>query len=145
MIGPDRRAHAHNNSCSIEPLESRRLMSVATALASNTLFFFDTAAPDRTLAKVKVRGLARRESLVSIDYRPANGKLYGVGNSSRLYLIDPTTGNATTVDPTGAPFAPPLAGTTFGIDFNPSTGFLRVVSDVDVNMRLDADTGAVVD
>jgi hypothetical protein len=120
-------------------------MSVVTALASNTLFFFDTAAPERTLAKVKVRGLAKREALVGIDYRLANGKLYGVGDSSRLYLIDPTTGVATTVDPTGVPFAPPLAGTNFGVEFNPSTDRFRVVSDADVNFRLDADTGAVVD
>jgi hypothetical protein len=132
-------------ACTIEPLEDRRLMSVVTALASNTLFFFDTSAPDRTLAKVKVRGLAPGESLVGIDFRPSNGRLYGVGDSSRLYLINPTTGVAATVDPTGAPFAPPLAGTNFGIDFNPVPDRLRVVSDADVNFRLDPDTGAVVD
>src|SRR5437879_1574205 len=106
--------HAHTRPlASIEPLESRQLMSTVVALASNTLFFFDSAAPDRTLGKIKVRGLARHESLVGIDFRPSTGQLYGVGDSSRLYVIDPTTGNASALDTTGAAFAPPLAGTTF--------------------------------
>src|SRR4051812_22706009 len=125
MLRPDRRARTHNTACSIEPLESRQLMSVVTALSSNTLFFFDTAAPDRTLAKVKVHGLTKRNVLVGRACPPANGNLYGVGSSSRLYLIAPTTGAPTTVDPTGPPFPPPLAGSAFGVEFNPSTDRLR--------------------
>lgn len=132
-------------TCAAEPLEGRRLMSTVVALASNTLFFFDSATPDQTLAKVKVRGLARREQLVGIDFRPATGQLYGVGDSSRLYLLDPTVGTATVVGTSGAAFDPPLAGLEFGLDFNPVADRLRVTSDADQNLRLDPTTGAVVD
>jgi hypothetical protein len=129
----------------VEPLEDRRLMSVALALSANTLFAFDTATPGQTLAKVKVKGLARKEALIGIDFRPATGQLYGVGDANRVYRIDPTTGAATAVDATGAAFNPVLAGTSFGVDFNPVPDRIRVVSDADANVRLNPDTGAVVD
>src|SRR5262249_38517330 len=74
---------------------------------------------------------------------PGTGQLYGLGSSNRLYVIDPSTGAAAQVG-TGT-FAVPLSGTVFGIDFDPVADRLRVVSNTGQNMRLNPDTGAIVD
>jgi hypothetical protein len=111
--------------------------------ASNLLLTFDSRAPGRPRAVVRVSGLQRGERLLGIDVRPANGTLYGLGSTSRLYTIEPTSGVAT---PVGAePFAIPLAGASFGFDFNPAVDRIRVVSDAGQNMRLHPDLGTVVD
>jgi hypothetical protein len=89
---------------------------------------------------VAIQGLVPGERLVGIDIRPANGQLYGVGSSSRLYTIDPATGM---VSPIGPAFGTPLAGTRFGVDFNPTVDRLRIISDTGQNLRIDPTTGAV--
>src|SRR6185369_2649734 len=102
-------------AAAIEPLERRTLMSVVVALQpKNVLLSVDSANPAEVLATTKVKGLAKRESLVGIDFRPATGELFGVGNSSQLYRIDLTGGTATKV---GGTFSTPLVGTKFGVDF----------------------------
>jgi hypothetical protein len=65
-----------------------------------------------------------------------------LGKSSRLYLINPRTGAASQVGAT--PFVPSLAGTSFGVDFNPTSDRMRVVSDADQNLRLDPTNGTAV-
>ena len=94
------------------------------------------------VTRVAVMGLQAGESLRGIDFRPNNGQLFGLGSTNRLYSIDLTTGAAAQI---GQPFAVPLNGTSFGIDFNPSVDRIRVVSDAGQNLRLNPDTGAVVD
>jgi trimeric autotransporter adhesin len=95
-----------------------------------------------------VTGLQGGESLVGIDYRPANGKLYGVSDAGNLYTLDPMSGAATlvaalTADPMDQsnPFTALPAGAVFGVDFNPMADRLRVVSSGGVNLRINADTG----
>ncbi|QOV90869.1 DUF4394 domain-containing protein [Humisphaera borealis] len=128
----------------IQPLEPRRLFAATLALTGpSTLLVFDSATPDDTLGRIKVRGMARGEALLGIDFRPATGQLFGLGSSSRLFRIDPTTGLATAVG--AAAFSPPLAGTEFGVDFSPVADHLRVVSDADSNFRVDPITGTVID
>ena len=39
----------------------------------------------------------------------------------------------------------PLSGTNFGVDFNPTVDRLRVISDNGQNLRVNVDTGAVMD
>jgi hypothetical protein len=91
---------------------------------------------------VKVTGLAAGETLLAIDERPATGELYGLGSSSRLYVIDPDSGVATAVSAT--PFSPTLQGSAFGFDFNPTVDRIRIVSDSGQNLRAHPDTGAIV-
>ena len=55
--------------------------------------------------------------------------------------IDTTTGAATVIG-TGA-FTPPLSGTAFGFDFNPTADRLRVHSDQEQDLRLNQLTGTV--
>lgn len=124
----------------VEALENRQLLSVAVALASrNQLLTFDTTSPQIILQTARVRGLAPRETLVGIDFRPATGELFGVGTTSRLYRIDAAGGRATAV---GGPFSPALNGEQVGVDFNPATDRLRVVTGVDQNLEIDPNTGA---
>jgi hypothetical protein len=106
----------------------------------NRLERYNVAAPSQRLASVNITGLAAGEDIQGLDFRPANGALYGVGSTSQLYRIDPLTGIATRV---GVPFAPTLDGVFFGVDFNPAVDRLRVVSSNDQNLRLHPDTGAV--
>ena len=107
----------------------------------NVLVRFDTNTPGFTDAAQIVRGLQPGESVLAIDFRPANGVLYGLGSHSRIYTIAPATGQATAVG--SGPFTPALEGTEFGFDFNPTVDRIRVVSNTGQNLRLHPDTGAV--
>lgn len=84
--------------------------------------------------------------LVGIDERPISGELYGVGDNSVVYRVNPRTGVATGVaGPLTAPFGIGLRGSLFGVDFNPTSpggGAIRIVSDAGYNHRVGPDTGA---
>ncbi len=87
---------------------------------------------------ITISGLQAGESVVAIDYRPADSKLIALaklGSVGQLYTIDLTTGQATLLTRTGATGLD-LKGTRFGIDFNPVPGALRIVSDAEENYRL---------
>lgn len=104
---------------------------------SGELLGFDRSAPGQIDSRVAVSGLDSGESLVGLDFRPADGVLYGIGSNSQVYTIDPATGAATSV----APLTESLQGSVFEVDFNPSADAIRVVSDEAQNLRIDPDTG----
>ncbi|MCW6051817.1 DUF4394 domain-containing protein [Lyngbya sp. CCAP 1446/10] len=110
---------------------------------AETIVGFNEAAPRAILSDVAVTGLQPGESLLGIDFRPANGLLYGVGSSNRLYAIDPVTGAASQVG--SGQFAVPLTPGAAGFDFNPTVDRIRFVNQAGQNARLNPDTGAVVD
>lgn len=99
---------------------------------------FDSGAPGALLADLAVSGLAGGETLEGIDFRPATGELYGLGSTGQLYSIDPDTAVATAV---GSAVA--LAGTRFGMDFNPTVDRIRIVSNSGSNIRRHPVTGAL--
>jgi Domain of unknown function (DUF4394) len=88
-----------------------------------------------------ITGLPAGEQIIGLDKRPLTGQLYALGQSSRLYVINPRTGSAHAVG--AGPFTPALAGTQFGFDFNPTVDRIRVTSDAEQNLRLNPDTGTV--
>jgi hypothetical protein len=88
-----------------------------------------------------ITGLPGGENIIGLDVRPLNGQLYGLGKTSRLYVINPRTGAARQVGAT--PFIPALAGASFGFDFNPTVDRIRVTSDAEQNLRLNPDDGTV--
>jgi hypothetical protein len=90
---------------------------------------------------VKLRGLQKKERILGIDVRPATGQLYALGSSSRLYVIDWETGQATAIG--SVPFTPALAGSSFSFDFNPTVDRIRIMSDSGQNLRAHPDTGAI--
>ena len=115
---------------------------------SNKLQSFNIDAPGTTRNTIAIVGMQAGENIVGIDYRPADGLLYGVGSGGRIYLLNPTTGAATlkstlAADPTDttAPFSG-LSGTEFGVDFNPAADRLRIVSNTGQSLRINVDTGA---
>jgi len=111
------------------------------------------ADTDATKVIGTLTGLESNETLVGIDYRspfkdaggvsnnvPVEGTLYGLGNLGGLYSINPSTAVATKK----AQISVALAGTAFGIDFNPTVDRLRVVSNTGQNLRVNVDTGAAL-
>ena len=83
----------------------------------------------------KVAGLSGDKSLVGIDYRVQDGKLYCVGNRGGIYTIRTDTGKATKV----SQLSVALSGNRFGVDFNPAANRLRVISDTGQNLRHNID------
>jgi hypothetical protein len=110
---------------------------VVALTSGNRLLFFDSAAPG-TVTKLITINTVGNETLLAMDFRPATGDLYAFGPSGRLYVLNLTSGLATT--PVGTATA--LTGTRFGFDFNPTVDRIRVVTDADQNARLHPDTGA---
>lgn len=110
---------------------------------SNDLVTFNAGRPGTISSKTRVSNLRPGENILGIDFRPANGKLYALGSSGRLYTIDPATGLVTQAG--SATFSMPLNGDEFGFDFNPVVDRIRVVSNTGQNLRLHPDTGEVVD
>lgn len=121
-----------------------RLEAVLLTANQNLLCYREGSATVRNFGPVL--GLATGETLVGIDYRPANGVLYGVGNLGGIYTLaaQGTTAIATRVAglvdmTTGAPVA--LAGFSFGVDFNPVPDRLRIVSNFGQNLRVNVANG----
>lgn len=121
---------------------------VVALTASNRLVSFDRATPGTIRSNVLVTGLQSGENLVGIDVRPADGMLYGVGSTGRLYTLDAATGAATNKSrlvadaaDTTEPFTA-LAGASFGVDFNPMADRLRIVSNTGQSLRINVDSGA---
>ena len=106
---------------------------------SNNLQIFNPNSPmpvSKTIA-----GLQSGENILGIDFRPANGQLYALGSSSRMYTINLGTGAATAVG--ASPFSTLLSGTDFGFDFNPTVDRIRVVSNTGQNLRLNPNDGTI--
>lgn len=108
---------------------------------TNMLHKFNANSSELPISSVSVTGLQAGETILGIDFRPATGELYGIGSTSRLYIINPATGTARQAGTT--PFTPALTGSGIGIDFNPTVDRLRVVGSDGQNLRINPETGAV--
>jgi hypothetical protein len=82
-------------------------------------------------------------TLQGIDIRPANGRLYALGDNSKIYGIDLGNGTANELGSLKLADNTPvmLSGTYFGVDFNPVADRLRVVSDNGQNLRINVNDG----
>jgi len=118
----------------------------ALVRGTNTLVSFDPANPANLLATTPLTGLFAGDVMRAIDFRPANGQLYGIATLSanlaqvRLYIINRQTGATTAVGP---PATVSLAGTFWGMSFNPTVDRIRIVNDFNANARLNPDTGGL--
>lgn len=116
----------------------------------NKIVSFNRNLPGRLCSSKPLSGVIAGESLVGIDTRASNGKLYGVGSGGNVYTVNATTGAASVMvtmfpdpaDPTD-PFGA-LSGFGFGLDFNPVVDRLRIVSSSRQNLRVNVDTGATL-
>jgi len=104
---------------------------------SSTLVRFDSATPGSVTTVGALSGAATQ--LDDLDFRPANGMLYGYrGSDGAVFLVNTSTGATTQVSTANAV----AAGSTTGIDFNPVPDRLRVVSSADNNLRINVASGA---
>lgn len=117
-------------------------VTIYAVTTADRLVRFNSANPCVVTTPQKISGLQSNEQVMGIDFRPANGVLYALGSSSRIYTINLTTAVATAVG--AASFSPALEGTAFGFDFNPVVDLMRVVSNTGQNLRVSPVTGAVV-
>jgi hypothetical protein len=107
----------------------------------NRLLLFGTGSPDTLGRLAPITGVPAGHRIASVDFRPADGQLYGVGTDSRVYTLDTLTAVAT---PVGSPFVPAATGPHLGIRFEPTTGQLRLHSvESKRNLRLDPESGQV--
>lgn len=107
-------------------------------VSGDNLISFSSNRPDIVRTRA-ITGLPNSETIVGLDRRPANGQIYGLGISSRIYTIS-RTGQAR---PVGPAFTPAVFGGSFGFDFNPVVDAIRITSDGDLNARVNPGTGAV--
>lgn len=105
------------------------------------LISFTSMDPGTVISNVGIMGLAMGETLVGIDFRPSNRRLYGVSDASKLYEINTKTGAASQVGM--GSFNVPLMGSFFGVDFNPTVDLLRIVSNTGQNLRVGPTDGIV--
>jgi hypothetical protein len=143
----------------LEGLEQRRLFSTAYALFGNSgtvLAKFDTSDPDTIVSTKTVDGLPAGMTLRGIDFRPATGQLFALGirptsgdDEGQVFTLDfKNTGDATAVGPvfsTGLAASLPTAPVAYGFDFNPASDRIRIFNDDDQNIRVNPNTGALVD
>jgi hypothetical protein len=127
-------------------------------LSSNRLAGFPMAFPAGFETPVAITGVLAGDTLVSIDRRPQNGFLYGLGYNAtagtvQLYSISSNTALATPIGAVGSFVAAdgtPVrvgtdASTVFGMDFNPTVDRVRVVNSAGQNFRMNPNNGALVD
>lgn len=118
--------------------------AVAMSEHGTELVAFNSARPQAATIIGKVTGLKSGDSLVGIDYRPKDRRLYGVGKTGTVYRLDDRTAAATSV----GKLSRKLEGGSFDIDFTPAGDQLRIISDIGQNLRqpfgADGVTGATV-
>jgi hypothetical protein len=112
----------------------------------NRLLVFGTESGSTISRLVNISGMPILKRMIGIDFRPSNRKLYGVGNDSRVYVIDTLSGAATPVG--SGPFSPAIISSFdihFGMDFDPATGRIRLISnELGGNLSIDPDDGTAV-
>ncbi|MES2446485.1 MAG: DUF4394 domain-containing protein [Bacteroidota bacterium] len=110
---------------------------VAYAVSGSELLIINLTASN--VLKKPITGLQSGETILGMDMRPTNGQLYALGSTNRLYTVNIGNGAFTEV----GLLTTPLAGTSFGCDFNPVADLIRVVSNTGQNLRVNPTTAAV--
>ena len=112
-------------------------LDVVGLTSDQRLICFGAEKPSLAREIGLVTGLTTDTRLVGIDFRPATGQLYGLGDAGGIYTLDLTNAAATFQ----ARLNVPLEGTSFGVDFNPVPDRLRIVSDTGQNLRANVADG----
>lgn len=106
------------------------------------LIQFNTINPNVAVRTVPISGLLAGQTLRGIDFRPATGQLFGFGSTDSigsLYTINPRTGVATFIGNINED----SAGSDFGFDFNPTVDRIRIVNNVEKNLRVNPANASV--
>lgn len=108
--------------------------------SDNRLVYTDSLNPAISPLVVNITGLQAGETILGIDTRPANGQLFALGSTGRLYRIGNgfdggVLGGAAQIG--NGPAFTPAAGVNYGVDFNPTVDRVRVVGSDSSNFRLN--------
>lgn len=120
----------------LRPNQNPTVVGLNGTLTAPSLVKFALRTPNTISSTVNVTGLSTGDQLLSIDFRPATGELFGLvrnGTSGKLVTINPSTGattfRANLVDQADGTTPIVLdANKTYNIDFNPMADALRIVS-----------------
>ncbi len=117
-------------------------LQVFALTADQRLLTFKVAIPNvlRTIGTVSNLDPADA-TLVGMDFRVQDGKLYGVGRAGGIYTIDTQTAVATKVSQINNGVALDPVATNFGVDFNPDADRLRIVSNQGQNLSHNVNVG----
>jgi hypothetical protein len=129
-------------TCGAGVLRFFGVREVVGLTSDQRLVCFNSNHPSASRPIGEVSGLIDDTRLLGIDFRPADRKLYGLGDARGVYVIDVDTGEATLRSRLNVPA---LEGTFFDVDFNPTVDRLRIVSDSGQNLRANVDTGATTE
>lgn len=113
----------------------QKSFSAYALTSTGTLIRFDTKDPTKIVGEVTLSGLSSGQSLVQIDYRPADGTLYGITSDNDLATVDPSSGAVTLVN--GTPFTT-TALPSPAMSWDPNSDQLRVIT-TQYNLRINAD------
>ena len=119
------------------PAISRERYKIIGLNSNNTLVHYDSNSR-RSNQAITIKGVDG--NVLGIDIRPANGVLYGITDTNKIYTINGDNGVANLVSTLSVSFD---GGFQSGVDFNPVADRLRLVANNGQNFRINVDTGAV--
>ena len=129
-------------ACATTSLTAAATAQAATVAAlqdGKTIAWIDTDKKAVTGSVV----LAGGASLVGIDVRPADGKLYGLTKDGAIVTIDAKSGKWEKKSQLSEKLPD---GATFAVDFNPAADRMRVIGSDGTSLRVNVDDGkAAVD
>ncbi len=102
---------------------------------SAELIRFSVEAPETVESLGTVSSLGTGESIVGLDFRPADGNLHALTSAGRSLLIDPETAMATELQAIMGD-GTMLTANRIGVDFNPAANALRIIGDDGKNLRV---------
>lgn len=114
-------------------------------LDGSVLVSFNRSAPEVVTSTVQLTGMASGELLVGMDFRPADGKLYGIGSLGNLYLLPhtATTPSAAVTHVATLSANPVVPGVRYGVDADPVLDVLRIVGSDGSNAAVAFSDGRV--
>jgi len=118
------------------PLPAAEPVTLLALTDDGTLLRFSSAAP-ATVTSVAVRGASG--TLLGLDRRPADGRIYAVTDGKEVYRLDPSSGDAELVSTLTASFD---GDQRSGVDFLPQADRLRLLSHDGQNVRAHVELGA---
>ena len=107
------------------------------ALADGNKILWIDAGSRKVTGSVSLPGA----SLVGIDVRPADSKLYGLARDGAIVTIDPKTGKWEKKSQLSEKLPD---GAMFAVDFNPAADRLRVIGSDGTSLRINVDDGKTI-
>ncbi|MFM9880220.1 MAG: DUF4394 domain-containing protein [Burkholderiaceae bacterium] len=125
-------------------------LTVAGLTNDNRIVTFNPRTPNTLASNVAITGLNTGENILGMDVRPADGLLWALSSTGRLFTLNASTGAATFVaslfadpaDVTAPTFTALDGSTALSVDFNPVPDRMRVITPAGQNLRINMLTGA---